>query len=169
MQFRSTDASRLNVSAQCVQGSGATNVCRRDVAGLGVHLHAVAARHGDLKLHPELRIRGACRLRGKHPGNLHSRGERLRLEGIRIEQLLSGCAASIGFDMYGVTHGRCGASFKLDDVDRAEIRRQPQCQAISGAQHAIAHGGRVLRARLRGPRIFEGRRFFGIAGKDRLR
>ncbi len=162
-----TDASRLDVPALRVKGSRATDVRRRDVACLSVHLDAIAAWHSDLKLHPELRVSGARRLWRKHAGNFHSGGERLRLERVRIEEPLSGGTAGIGFDVHGVAHDWRGAGLELGDVDGPEIRRQPQRQTIFGAQYTGANNGGVLRTRVRGLGVFEGRRFFSFGRKHR--
>ncbi len=123
---RGTDTPRLDVSTLSVQGSGAADVRRSDVTGLGDHLDVVSAWHRNLKLHPELCIRGARRLRRKRPRNFHSRIARFGLERVRIKKGLSGGAVRIGFDVHGVTHHGWRASVELNNIDGSEIRRQPQ-------------------------------------------
>src|SRR5260370_11247686 len=70
---RAADASRLDISALRVQASGSANVRCGDVASPCIHLDAIAARHGDFKLHPELGIGRARGLRLAHPNAFHSR------------------------------------------------------------------------------------------------
>src|SRR5712692_9803208 len=164
---RNSDASRLDVPTLGVKQGGATNIRCRDVASLCVHFDAVAARHGDFKLHPELGISGARRLRRKHAGDFHPRGNRLCLERVSIEELLSCGAARIRFYVYGVTHDGRGAGLELDDIHGAEIGRQPQRQTISGTHRTIANNGGMLRTRVSRLGAFKGLWIFSFAGKHR--
>ncbi len=68
-----TDASHLDVPALRAHAGGPTDVSRRDVSGLRVHFDVIAARHGNLKLYPELRVSGPRRLRRKRAGDFHTR------------------------------------------------------------------------------------------------
>ena len=117
-ESRTTDASHLDVSALSVKCGRPTDVPGRDVAPLGVHVDAIAARHGNLKLHPELGIGGARRLRRKHAGDFHARGDRLGLQRVSIKELLSGRTAGVGFDVHGVAHDGRGTRFELNNVYR---------------------------------------------------
>src|ERR1700694_2906206 len=168
-ESRTSDAPRLNISALSVKGGDSTNVPCRDVARLGVHFDAVAARHGDLKLHPELGISRARGLRRKHAGDFHSRGNRLRLERVGIKELLCGGAAGICFDAHGVAHDRRGAGFEWNDVYGPKIRRQPQRETIFGTHHAAANNGGMLRTRLKRLGTLGGRWLFGFGRKGRRR
>src|SRR5260370_25673234 len=84
-----------------------------------------------------------------------------------IEELLSGGATRVGFDVHVVTHNGHSAGFKLHDVDGPKIRRQPQRQAVSSVQRASANSGGMLRTRLRRVRMFDGRWFLGSRRKNR--
>ena len=168
-ESRTTDASHLDVPALSVQSGRPTDVPCHDVARLGAHFDAIAARHGDLELHPELGISGARSLRRKHAGDFHARGDRLGLERVSIQELLSGGAAGIGFDVHGVAHDGRGARLELNDVDGPEIRCQPQRQTIFGTHHAVANNRGMLRTRVRRLGALDGRWFFSFGRKDRRR
>jgi len=71
--------------------------------------------------------------------------------------------------VYGVTHHGRGAGLEWDDVDGAEIRRQPQRQTIFGAQYAITNSRSVLRTRVSGLGAFEGRSLLASAPNAGMR
>src|SRR6266571_7070360 len=103
---RAADASRLDVSALRVQAGGSANVPCGDVASPRIHLDAIAPRHGDFKLHPELSIGRACGLRWEHANDFYARVGGLGLEGVIFEKLLSGWAAGIRFNVHRITKDR---------------------------------------------------------------
>src|SRR6266702_3033630 len=61
-----------------------------------IHLDAIAARHGDFKLHPELSIGRARGLRREHANDFYARIGGLSLEGVIFEKLLRGGTTSVG-------------------------------------------------------------------------
>jgi len=90
-ESRTTDASRLNVSALSVKSGPVPPMSPVVMSPASVFTSMLlAARHHDLKLHPELGISGARSLRRKHAGDFHSRWNRLCLERVSIKELLSG-------------------------------------------------------------------------------
>src|SRR5881296_293123 len=141
---RAADASRLDVSALRVQAGGSANVPCGDVASPRIHLDAIAARHGDFKLHPELSIGRARGLRREHANDFRAPVSGLGLEGVIFEELLRGVATGVGFNMHGIADERRGAGLEWNDIYRSEISGQLQRQAIFGFQHAIANGGSML-------------------------
>ena len=166
---RAADASRLDVSALRVQAGGSANVPCGDVASPRIHLDAIAARHGDFKLHPELSIGRARGLRREHANDFRAPVSGLGLEGVIFEELLRGVATGVGFNMHGIADERRGTGLEWNDIYGSEINGQLQRQTIFGFQHAIANGGSMLRARFAGILGWQGDGFFRARGKCRRR
>src|SRR6266702_2440634 len=118
---RAADASRLDVSALRVQAGGSANVPCGDVASPRIHLDAIAPRHGDVKLHPELSIGRARSLRREHANDFRAPVSGLGLEGVIFEELLRGGTTSVGFNMDGIADERRGARFEWNDIYGSEI------------------------------------------------
>src|SRR6266702_2585493 len=163
---RAADASRLDVSTLSVQAGGSANVRCGDVASPRIHLDAIAARHGDFKLHPELSIGRACGLRREHANDFYARVGGLSLEGVIFEKLLRGVATRVGFNMHGIADERRGTGLEWNDIYGSEINGQLQRQTIFGFEHAIADSGGMRRARVTGLRALDGGAFFCIGSRS---
>src|SRR5216684_4173534 len=120
----------------------------------------------DFKLHPELGIGRARGLRREHANDFHARVGGLGLEGIIFEELLSGGATGVGFNMHGIADEWRGAGLEGNDIYRSEISGQLQRQTIFGFEHAIADSGGMRRARVTGLRALNGGAFFCIGSRS---
>ena len=128
------------------QGGGAADVTGGDVARVGVHLQVVIARHGDLELHPELRICGVRVGGEKLASDFHARRRGSSLERIILQKLRRRGSARIRLHMHRISHDRRGACFDGHDIYRTEVGDQPESQTFFGFQHAAAKDGSARRA-----------------------
>src|SRR5262249_6866838 len=82
------DASGTNVAALSGKDRDAPDILSFDVASFRLHFNAVAARHRDFKLHPELRARRTPHLHRERSVNIHSSRCRFSHKGIAIQEAL---------------------------------------------------------------------------------
>src|SRR5712664_3476467 len=139
----SANAPRANVSTLRAQARRSPDVLCFDVADFRVYVNVVAARNSHFKLDPELRLIRTRRLRRERARKFDSKVWGPGPKNVTFQKLLGSRAASVRFDVHGVSHDRRCAGLELENPDRAEIGRHPQREPVPGLQSAGPHHGRV--------------------------